>query len=104
MFVGTGNTKTGGYFVVGKEGVIYSINVDETQLVNYILQQCRHIPDVVQLAFKLASRYKLPGVDNMFVEQFNRLLVAGDVTNAAKIAASAPGTLLRNPETIAKFK
>lgn len=24
--------------------------------------------------------------------------------NAAKIAASAPGTLLRNPETIAKFK
>jgi len=40
----------------------------------------------------------------MFVDQFNRLLVAGDVLNAAKIASSAPGTLLRNTETIAKFK
>lgn len=52
----------------------------------------------------MAGRYKLPGADNIFVEQFNRLLVAGDIANAAKIAASAPGTLLRNPETIAKFK
>jgi clathrin heavy chain len=104
IFVGTANSKTGGYYVIGKEGVVYSINVVEEMLVNHILNQCRHIPDVMQLAFKLASRYKLPGVDNMFVDQFNRLLVAGDVVNASKIAASAPGTLLRNPETIAKFK
>ena len=52
----------------------------------------------------MASRYKLPGMESSFVDQFNRLLVAGDVLNASKIAASAPGTLLRNPETIAKFK
>jgi clathrin heavy chain len=104
VFVGAGNSKTGGYFVIGKEGVVYSINVDEAQLVPHLLNTCRHIPDVVQVAFKLASRYKLPGVDGMFMDQFNRLLVAGDILNAAKIAASAPGTLLRNPETIAKFK
>lgn len=90
--------------MIGKEGIVYSINVDENQLVPHILNNCRHIPDVVQTVFRLASRYKLPGVDGMFVEQFNRLLVAGDIMNAAKIAASAPGTLLRNPETIAKFK
>lgn len=104
VFVGAASIKSGGYHVIGKEGVVYSINVNEDQLVQYIMNQCRHIPDVMQLAFKLASRYRLPGVENMFVDQFNRLLVAGDIMNAAKIAASAPGTLLRNPETIAKFK
>lgn len=40
----------------------------------------------------------------MFVDQFNKALLSGDVTTAAKIAASAPGTVLRNPESIAKFK
>ena len=71
--------------MIGKDGGVYAINVVEEQLVNYIMNSCRHIPDVMQLAFRLASRYKLPGVDNMFVDQFNRLLVAGDVLNAAKV-------------------
>jgi len=54
--------------VIGKEGSVYSINIVEDQLINYLVNQCRHIPDVVQLGFKLATRYKLPGVDGMFVE------------------------------------
>lgn len=54
--------------MIGKEGIVYSINVDESQLVPHILNNCRHIPDVVQTVFRLASRYKLPGVDGMFVE------------------------------------
>jgi len=40
----------------------------------------------------------------MFVDQFNKALMVQDAATAAKIAASAPGTLLRNPESIAKFK
>lgn len=40
----------------------------------------------------------------MFVQQFNRLLASGDYAGSAKIAASAPGELLRNQETINKFK
>lgn len=71
---------------------------------SYLINTCRHIPDVIQLGFKLASRYKLPGADNMFVDQFNKALMVQDAATAAKIAASAPGTLLRNPESIAKFK
>lgn len=31
-------------------------------------------------------------------------MMAGDYTNAASIAASAPGELIRNAQTIAKFK
>jgi clathrin heavy chain len=38
------------------------------------------------------------------VEQFNRLLIGGDYANAAKLASSAPGTLLRNTDTINRFK
>ena len=40
----------------------------------------------------------------MFLDQFNRSLIGGDYAGAAKIAAGAPGTLLRNQETINKFK
>lgn len=40
----------------------------------------------------------------MFQEQFARLLIAGDIKGAALIAASAPGTSIRNQETIAKLK
>jgi len=40
----------------------------------------------------------------MFFDQFNRLMVAGDIKGAAQIAANAPGTSIRNAETIAKLK
>jgi len=68
------------------------------------LNNCKHIPNVQALAFTLAGRYNLPGVDNMFIHQFNNFLVQGDYGNAAKIASMSPGTLLRNQDTINKFK
>lgn len=40
----------------------------------------------------------------MFVTQFNNYLIQGDFANAAKTASMSPGTLLRNQETIQKFK
>lgn len=38
------------------------------------------------------------------VEQFNRLLIGGDFAGAAKVAASSPGSTIRNNDTINKFK
>lgn len=70
----------------------------------HLMNNCKHIPNVQQLAFTIAGRYNLPGVDGMFTSQFNNYLVNGDYANAAKIASMSPGTLLRNPETIQKFK
>ena len=32
------------------------------------MNNCRHIPDIVSVGFKLAGRYRLPGADNMFME------------------------------------
>lgn len=70
----------------------------------HLLNSCGHIPNVQQLAFTIAGRYNLPGVDNIFLGQFNNFLINGDYQNAAKIASMSPGTLLRNEQTIQKFK
>jgi len=68
------------------------------------MNNLKHIPDNVGLAFKLAQRFALQGADDLFVQQFNRLLASGDYAGAARVAGGAPGTLLRNQETINKFK
>jgi len=73
-------------------------------LLPHLLNSCGHIPNVQQLAFTIAGRYNLPGVDNIFLGQFNNFLINGDYQNAAKIASMSPGTLLRNEQTIQKFK
>jgi clathrin heavy chain len=64
----------------------------------------QHIPDSRNLAFKLASRFKLPGADEIFMQQFNMSLASSDYAGAARAARDAPGTLLRNQDTINKFK
>jgi len=63
-----------------------------------------HITDNKTLAFKLAQRFHLPGADDMFVLLFNQKLASQDYAGAAAVARDAPGTLLRNAETINKFK
>ena len=68
------------------------------------MNNCKHLPNIQQLVFTLAGRYSLPGVDNIFLSQFNNYVVSGDYGNAARIASMSPGNLLRNQETIAKFK
>lgn len=60
----------------------------------------------MNLILTLAGRYQLQStsVDNMFIEQFNRAFINGDYRGAALIAGQAPGELLRNNQTIEKFK
>lgn len=64
----------------------------------------QHIADNSNIAFKLASRFNLPGADDVFVQRFNMTLAQSDYAGAARVAKDAPGTLLRNQETINKFK
>lgn len=60
----------------------------------------------MNLILTLAGRYQLQStsVDNMFIEQFNRAFINGDYRGAALIAGQAPGELIRNNQTIEKFK
>ena len=104
IFAAAKNYVKDGILAVTKSGSLYGGLIDENVLVMHLMNNCKHIPNVQQLAFSLAGRYNLPGVDNMFLSQFNNYLVNGDYANAAKIASMSPGTLLRNQETINKFK
>lgn len=87
IFVGTKDSANDGIYVIAKNGNVILANVDPQALVPYMLQNCQYIPDIVQLGFLLAGRYHLPGLDNMFVEQFNRFLAQSDYKNAAQIAS-----------------
>ena len=88
---------------INRAGQVHAINVDEANLVKFIAS-AQHIPNGGQLAFKIASRFGLSGADEMFVQQFNTHLASGDIQGAARVAGASPGTLLRNAETINKFK
>ncbi len=81
-----------------------AVNVDTATLVSYIMNQCKHIPDNVGVAFRLAQRHALPGADELFSARFESLFGAQDFKGAAMIARDAPGTSLRNMDTINKFK
>jgi clathrin heavy chain len=98
------NPNTDGMICINKAGQVISLNIDEQNFIPFIINLCRHIPDNVGMAFKLAQRFHLPGADELFVTQFNKLLMQSDYAGAARVARDAPGTLLRNQETINKFK
>jgi clathrin heavy chain len=72
-------------------------------LVKYIAG-AQHIPDGKTLSFKLAQRFALPGCEEMFTMMFQQKMAAQDYAGAAAVAKDAPGTLLRNTDTINKFK
>lgn len=62
----------------------------------------QHIPDNRALAVQMASRYALPGADDIFISQFNQCLASADYAGAARVAVQSPS--LRTIETINKFK
>jgi len=103
IFASVRNTVTDGMICINKVGQVLSINVEENNLVSFIMS-AQHIPDNKTLAFKLASKYHLAGADEIFQQQFNTCVASGDYAGAARAARDAPGTLLRNAETIQKFK
>ena len=53
---------------------------------------------------QLAGRLGLPGCDDLFLQQFQTLMAAGDVQGAARAAADSPRGFLRTPATIQMFQ
>lgn len=104
VFSSVKNPGTDGAICVNRGGQLLAINVDENNLISYIINQCKHLPDNIGIAFKLAQRHSLPGADSLFEAQFNKLFSTGDYKGAAVVARDAPGTLLRNSDTINKYR
>jgi len=104
IFAVAKNYSNNGILALNKDGSLFAGLIDENNLLPHLLTNCNHILNVQQLAFTIAGRYNLPGVDNIFMGQFNNYIINGDYANAAKIASMSPGALLRNENTIQKFK
>jgi len=103
VVVATRNTATDGMICINKAGQVLALNVEENNLVKYVMN-AQHIPDQKNVAFKMAARFSLPGADDVFLAQFNQCMLTNDFAGAARCARDAPGTLVRNATTIDKFK
>ncbi|KJE97309.1 clathrin heavy chain 1 [Capsaspora owczarzaki ATCC 30864] len=100
IFVTAPHEATSGIIGVNRKGQVLSVSVDENNIVPYVSNTLQNL----ELGMRLAVRNNLPGADEMFVKQFNNLFAAGQVAEAAKIAASAPRGILRTPQTIQRFQ
>lgn len=57
---------TDGMICINKAGQVFAININETELVKFIMA-APHIPDSRTVAFKLAAKYQLPGAEDISI-------------------------------------
>jgi len=89
-----------GIIGVNRQGQVLLVAVDEQNIVPFVVNTVRN----VGLAIQLASRGNLPGAEDLFTQQFQRLFQAGQYKEAARVAAESPGDVLRNAQTIQLFQ
>ena len=100
IFVTTKQTSNAGIMGLNRKGQVLSISVDKDKLVPYINGTLRN-PD---LAIRIAVRNNLSGCEDLFRSKFNMFYSQGQYSEAAKVAAGAPETALRNADTIRKLQ
>ncbi|CAM9388478.1 unnamed protein product [Ascophyllum nodosum] len=101
IFVTTTQELTGGVVgITARTGAVLQIAVNEATLVPYVVNTLRDN----QLAIQLAARLNLPGADELYMAEFNRMLATNDVAGAARLAGESPGGLLRTAATIQRFQ
>ena len=103
LLTGCCNLESKGCLLLAKNGDLIHIEVVEQAMVNFI-KNSTHIKNNTNVAQKLALRAGLPGSESFYVEQFSSKFLSQDFDGAAKVVASSPGTVLRNIETINKFR
>jgi len=101
IFVTCAQSSTGGILgITARKGQLLQVALNEATLVPYVVTTLRDNA----LGIALAGRLGLPGADDLYSQEFNRLLGGGDVAGAAKLAAEAPNGMLRTAETIQRFQ
>lgn len=85
--------------ITARTGKVLKIGMNDAQLVPYLLG----IQKSAQ-AMRLATKLGLPGAENLYQVEFDRLYNAGDIAGAAKVAAESPRGMLRTQDTIQKFQ
>jgi len=100
IFITASHVATGGILGVDRKGRVLLVTIDENTLIPFITSTLNNF----ELAIKLASKHGLPGADDLFANQFQRLFQQGQYKEAAKVAAESPRGILRTPRTIELFK
>lgn len=100
IFVTTLHEASGGTMGVDRKGRVLLVAIDQNNLVPYV---CNNLNNY-ELAIKMASRGDLPGAEDLFANQFNRLFQQGQYAQAAKVAAESPQGSLRTQKTIQLFQ
>ncbi|KAI9810581.1 MAG: hypothetical protein M1826_003503 [Phylliscum demangeonii] len=100
IFITAPDSESTGIVGVNRKGQVLSVSVDESSVIPYLLEN----PANASLAVKLASRAGLPGADDLYAQQLERLLQQGNHVEAAKVAASSPRGFLRTPQMIDRLK
>ena len=72
--------------ITARRGQVLQIGVKEENIVPYILS----LGNMNPLAMSLSTRLNLPGAEQLYVAEFNRLIGAGNIKGAATLAASSP--------------
>ncbi|OJA13783.1 hypothetical protein AZE42_12645, partial [Rhizopogon vesiculosus] len=96
IFVTAEHEATNGIIGVNKKGQVLSVSIDEQTIIPYILSTLNNR----ELAFKLASRANLPGADDLYIKQYQKLFSSGQYSEAAKVAANSPRGILRTAQVI----
>jgi len=100
VFVTCPQDATGAVFgITVRKGSVFRLQLNGQTLVPYILNTLRN----TQLALQIAGRLNLPGAENLFAAEFERLMSQGNAQEAARVVAQS-GNALRTPATIARFQ
>lgn len=100
IFVTSNHDQSGGILGIDRKGRVLLVTLDEKNVVPYI---CNNLNNY-ELAIKLASKGDLPGAEDLFTNQFNRLFQQGNYAAAAKVAAESPQGILRTNKTLQLFQ
>jgi len=85
--------------ITARTGKVLSISLNKSQIVPYILSTLKD----AELAIALSGRLSLPGAEQLYQNEFERLISSNDTAGAARLSRSSGGAL-RTAQTIDRFK
>ena len=86
IFVTAPHEPSSGLIGVNKKGQVLTVSVDENTIVPYV----SNVLNNPELALRISIRANLGGAEELFVRRFNLLFGQGNLSEAAKVAATAP--------------
>jgi len=93
--------RTSGVIAISRTGSVFSVTVNEQNLVPWILEQMKDL----ELAVAISQRGEgLPGLEAYFSQNLQALLKSGKFIEAATLVAESPAGCLRTSQTLQAFK